>query len=156
MAHLKTFATREDAPLRKQWKFTLTRRLYEQGYLRQDILNLYLFIDWLMRLPQGLEASFIEDLEQYEREKQMPYVTTIERKAKEEGRQEGRQEGLIEGVLNAIELGLNLKFGQEGLQLLPEISQISDLTVLQAIQSGLLQVHTLEELRSIYAIVSPE
>ena len=142
MAHLKALETREDAPLRKQWKFTLTRRLYEQGYQRQNVLNLYLFIDWLMMLPPGIEASFIQELEQYEREKQMPYVTTIERRAK--------QEGLVEGALNAIELGLRLKFGQDGLQLLPEISQISDLAVLQAIQSGLLQGNALDELRSIY------
>ena len=146
MAHLKTLETRDDAPLRKQWKFTLTRRLYEQGYQRQDVLNLYLFIDWLMQLPQGIEASFIKELEQYEREKQMPYVTTVERNAKERG----RQEGLLEGALNAIELGLRLKFGQDGLQLLPEIAQISDLDLLQSIQSGLLEGKPLDELRAIY------
>ena len=45
MAHLKVLETRDDASLRKQWKFTLTRRLYELGYQRQDVLNLYLFMD---------------------------------------------------------------------------------------------------------------
>ena len=95
-----------------------------------------------MQLPEGVEASFLQELEQYEQEKQMPYVTTIERRAK--------QKGLIEGALNAIELGLRLKFGQDGLQLLPEITQISDLTILQTIQAGLLQGSPLDELRSIY------
>jgi hypothetical protein len=45
MAHLKTKATRNDAQARKEWKFRLTRRLYEQGYERQDILNLFRFLD---------------------------------------------------------------------------------------------------------------
>ena len=45
MTHLKTKETRQDAQARKDWKFRLTRRLYELGYERQDILNLFRFID---------------------------------------------------------------------------------------------------------------
>jgi hypothetical protein len=45
MAHLKTKETRNDAMARKEWKFKLTRSLYERGYERQDILNLFRFID---------------------------------------------------------------------------------------------------------------
>lgn len=66
MAHLRTKATREDAQLRKEWKFRLTRRLYEQGYKRQDILNLFRFIDWMMELPDALKQEFRAELEQYE------------------------------------------------------------------------------------------
>lgn len=72
----------------------------------------------------------------------MPYVTSIERIAK--------QEGLREGLLEGIKLGLELKFGNEGLQLLPEISQIQDIEVLKEIQSGIKQAGSTEELRSIY------
>lgn len=78
--------------------------------------------------------------------KQMPYVTSIERMAKEEG----RQEGLREGILESIELGLSQKFEEDGLQLLPEISKISDLEVLKAVQASLWQAKTLDELRPIY------
>jgi hypothetical protein len=42
MAHLKTKETRNDAVARKEWKFRLTRSLYERGFERQDILNLFL------------------------------------------------------------------------------------------------------------------
>jgi hypothetical protein len=41
MAHLKTKETRNDAVARKEWKFRLTKMLYERGYDRQDILNLF-------------------------------------------------------------------------------------------------------------------
>jgi hypothetical protein len=61
--HLRTKATREDSQLRKEWKFRLTRKLYEQGYKRQDILNLFRFIDWMMELPDGLKQIFRAELE---------------------------------------------------------------------------------------------
>jgi uncharacterized protein Smg (DUF494 family) len=69
MAHLKTKETRNDAVARKEWKFKLTRSLYEQGYERQDILNLFRFIDWILELPEGLKQSFRNELEEYERER---------------------------------------------------------------------------------------
>jgi hypothetical protein len=87
MTHLKTKETRQDAQVRKDWKFRLTRRLYELGYERQDILNLFRFIDWMMELPEGLKQAFRTELELYEQERQMPYVTSIEQMAKAEERQ---------------------------------------------------------------------
>ncbi len=59
---------------------------------------------------------------------------------------EGRREELLSG----IELGLELKFGAEGLQLMPEISQITDLDVLKTIREGLRTMNSLEEIRQIY------
>jgi hypothetical protein len=31
---------------RKAWKWSLTRMLYERGYGREQIINLFRFIDW--------------------------------------------------------------------------------------------------------------
>ena len=58
MAHLKARDTRDDLLSRKEWKLRLTRRLYKQGYDRNDILELYRFIDWLIELPAPIEAVF--------------------------------------------------------------------------------------------------
>ncbi len=63
---------------------------------------------------------------------------------------EGEERGMRQGMLSGIELGLELKFGTVGLELMPEISQISDLERLRAIQEGIKTVNTLEELRQIY------
>jgi len=38
-------------------------------------------------------------LEQIEEEKKMPYVTSVERLAKEEGREEGREAGILIGQI---------------------------------------------------------
>ena len=57
MAHLKTKATRRDPQARLVWKLSLVKRLYEKGYERRDIVELFRFIDWLLRLPDELEPK---------------------------------------------------------------------------------------------------
>ncbi len=97
MAHLQTQATRRNPEARLNEKLRIVRRLYERGYSRQDILNLFRFIDWVLVLPAGLEAQFQVELAQLEAERKMPYVTSVERMGIEKGRQEGRLEGRLEG-----------------------------------------------------------
>ena len=65
---------------------------------------------------------------------------------------EGEQQGLQQGILSAIEFGLELKFGTEGLQLLPEISEISDVDVLRAIKERLKTVNSVSEVIQIYRV----
>lgn len=158
MAHLKAQQTRNNRNERLQWKLILTKRLYEQDYSREDVVNLFRFIDWLMSLPEDLEADFWQQIQQLEVERQMPYITSVERsgiqkglaQGLEQGLEQGRSEGIREGLLEGIALGLRLKFGSVGLSLLPEISQIAQLEQLKAILAGLAEANTLEQLRSIY------
>ncbi|MGI2905184.1 Rpn family recombination-promoting nuclease/putative transposase [Tolypothrix sp. VBCCA 56010] len=70
----------------------------------------------------------------------------------QQGEIRGETRGETRGLLSAIELGLELKFGSQGLQLMPEISQITDLDVLRAIREGLRTMNSLEEIRQIYTI----
>jgi predicted transposase YdaD len=67
--------------------------------------------------------------------------------------QQGEQRGILLGrrqeILSGIEVALEIKFGNDGLQLLPVISQILDLERLKAIQGSLKRVSTLDELRQI-------
>jgi len=55
-----------------------------------------------------------------------------------------------QALLQGIQLGLQLKFGSQGLDIFGEISAIDDLNLLQTITSSLLTVDRLEELRQIY------
>jgi predicted transposase YdaD len=75
-----------------------------------------------------------------------PWYQEILNKGRIEGRVEGRREELLLG----IELGLELKFGSDGLQLMPEISQIADVDILRTIREGLRIMNTLDEVRHIY------
>lgn len=92
MAHLKTRATRRDPEDRLRWKTRLVRRLYEGGWQRKDVLELFWFIDWLLALPPELERRFKTEVAELE-ENKMRYVTSIERMGREDGRQEGIEQG---------------------------------------------------------------
>ncbi|MDR1280769.1 MAG: DUF4351 domain-containing protein [Opitutaceae bacterium] len=110
-AHLAAQASRMDMTLRRETKWRLTRRLYELQYGKQDILELFRLIDWLITLPRELELAFRQDLVNYEKQKIMPYITSIERLGREEGRQEGREEGRQEGEILVLRRLLRRRFG---------------------------------------------
>ena len=52
--------------------------------------------------------------------------------------------------LVAIKLGLELKFGAEGLKIYPEIKKLEDPDLLEAISEGIKAAENIEELRKIY------
>ncbi len=83
MAHLKSKSVKKGES-RKRWKLHLMRLLFERGYDRQDILELFRFIDWLVELPEDMERQFQEELTEITEEKKMPYMTSIERLARKE------------------------------------------------------------------------
>jgi Uma2 family endonuclease len=56
-----------------------------------------------------------------------------------------------QALLQGIQLGLQLKFGSQGLDIFDEISALDDLNLLQTITASLLTVDRLEELRQIYS-----
>ncbi|HEV3255256.1 MAG TPA: hypothetical protein VG013_00115 [Gemmataceae bacterium] len=69
----------------------------------------------------------------------MPFLTTPERL------------GLKKGLLQGIEVSLEVKFGAEGLRLLPEIRQLYDHEVLQAVLEAIKTAATPEDLRRVWA-----
>jgi hypothetical protein len=154
MAHLKAQETRNDARERFSSKLYLTRRLYEQGYEREDVINLFRFIDWVMSLPEELEQDFWREVIQLQEDRRMPYITSIERLATQKGIEQGIEQSLqqMRQILwESIELSLRQRFGDEGLEVLSEISEIEDVEQLRAILRGLLTtVNTLDELRQLY------
>jgi len=103
-----------------------------------DVRNLFRFIDWMMDLPRELEDQFLQDVHQYEEEKRMPYITPAERIWMEKG------------LLKGIELGLEVKFGAEGLKLLPEIRELSDLQVIEEVLQAIKTATTPEQVRQIW------
>lgn len=142
MAHLAAVQTLSDRLQRKQQKLSLVRRLYQQGFEREDVLNLLAFVDWVLTLPQDLEREFQHEVEQLEAEQRMQYVTSFERS--------GIEKGKLEALLKGIALGLKLKFGETGQNLLPEIESIQDVNLLEAILSGIDTASTVSQLRQIY------
>jgi Domain of unknown function (DUF4351) len=87
-AHLAAQATKnkESQQRRRKQKFALTTKLYEKGLSRQEVINLFRFIDWAMTLPPELEEAFRNDLVAYNGGENMTYITSIERMAMAKGK----------------------------------------------------------------------
>lgn len=165
MAHLKVQETKDDTNQRYLWKRKLIRMLYERKYSKEDILEMFRFLDWLIVLPEDLEQKLEQELEEMERSESMPYITGIERRAIQrglekgmqeglekgmelglrEGRQEGRQEGLLEEAREAVLDNLEIKFGDVPKELFQTISSIPDLNLLKSLRKKAIQVTSLEE-----------
>lgn len=139
LAHLKTLETRRDPANRQTWKVRLVKGLYERGLRAEDVRQLFRFIDWIMDLPKPLVTLFWQEIARYEEEKRMPFLTTPERL--------GMEKGLLEG----IEMLLKIKFGAEGLQLLPEIREVSDVELLRTVVRAIETAKTPDELRRVWA-----
>lgn len=105
MTHLKAQETKRNEPERKQWKLTLIKRLYERGYDRSAIINLFAFIDWLLILSNEAKVSFWQELRTYEEERQMPYITSVE----QIGYDRGIEEKAIAIALNMLRKNLDVE-----------------------------------------------
>ena len=138
LAHLKARQTHGDPAGRHAWKVRLVRNLYERGFSVKDVRELFRLIDWLMELPPALGRVFRQDMDKIQEEKRMPYVTSIERLARGEG------------VCLGIESLLRVRFGDEGLKLMPEIREIYEEEKLEAILIALETATSPEEVRRLW------
>src|SRR5207302_4910505 len=112
LAHLKARETQGNPTNRHTWKLRLVRGLYERGFSAKDVRDLFRLIDWMMELPPPLREVFWKELTNIQEERRMPFITTPERV------------GHCRGMRRSIELLLRMRFGDEGLKLMPEIHQI--------------------------------
>ncbi len=136
LAHVQALATRDDPNQRRLWKLRVVKGLYERNWTEEDIRQLFRLIDWIMDLPDELEAQFHEEMFHFEEEKKMPFITSVER------------HGFAEGFSEAIEFGLELKFGQAGRKLLPAIRTVKDVELLRALKRTIKKAKTLDEVRN--------
>jgi Domain of unknown function (DUF4351) len=137
MSHLKTRETKGNAIDRKAWKVRLVKRLYELGYDRSEVLNLFRFVDWVMILPEGLKRTFWEELKTYEEERQMPYITSVE--------EIGYDRGLVQGERSLILRQLNRRIGAIPDRMVDRINHLS-ITRLESLGEALLDFSTIEDL----------
>ena len=84
----------------------------------------------------------------------MPYITSFERLAKEEGeargRVEGRVEGRAEGLQDGIAIALRVKFGEAGGKLADEVRQIADWAILGRIINSIERSKDVAEVRQAW------
>ncbi len=143
LAHLKARETHGDPASRCDWKIRLVRNLLERSFTPKDVRELFRVIDWLMELPPPLATVFRQEIEKMQEEKRMPYITSIERF------------GLRRGMCRGIETLLHMRFGAEGLKLMPEIREIHEEETLEAILQALGAGVSLEDVRRVWLPGTP-
>jgi hypothetical protein len=110
-AHLSALRTRRNVGRRFAAKRELVRLLYEQGWERQRVIDLFAIIDWMLALPKEMEQKVWQDIDEIERKAQMKYVTSVERLAIERGREKWMAEGETKGKLETLTRLLTRRFG---------------------------------------------
>lgn len=141
MAHLKTKATQQNPESRLQWKLSLVRSLYERGYSRDDVVQLFRFIDWVMVLPEELARGFKQVVRSYEEADRMRYVTSIERLA--------IQEGIVQTSRRHIIQVLETRFGEIPSSMVEVINGINDSSVLQTIFTRAIAIGSMAEFQQV-------
>lgn len=149
MAHLKTKATRGVPQERKQWKWSLMRRLFERGYSREDIVRLFRLIDRMMVLPQELQREFKEELSRYQEDSQMPFLSRIELDAKQEGIEEGLQQGILQTAREAVLEVLETRFEVVPSEVMEAVNQIEDTPLLKQLLKQAIAIPSIEEFQQL-------
>ncbi|MFT0533862.1 DUF4351 domain-containing protein, partial [Castellaniella hirudinis] len=98
-------------------KLQLVRRLQHYGYDPVVAMQVYRLIEWMIALPEDLEAEFLQTVETLTKENEMTYVTLIERaghaRGHAEGLVEGKAEGSVEGQSKTLLLQIQRRFGPQ-------------------------------------------
>ena len=66
----------------------MTKLLYDHGYDKRAVIELYRFIDWLIFLPADLQRAYSAEIDRIEEGRKMPYLSLREREAIAKGSQQ--------------------------------------------------------------------
>ncbi len=146
-AHLQTQQTRSQVEVRYQEKLRIAKSLYQRGYTRPEILELFRLIDWMMTLPPEIEQGFRQEIQRYEEENQMLTVFTIESMAREEGMIQKAQEDIIEV--------LEIRFEGVAESLIKLIKSIEELEPLRILHRQAITINSLAEFQELAEQVKP-
>jgi hypothetical protein len=101
-AYLKAFEVAGNVKERYAWKKRFLLELYQRGMKHETRLAIFKFIDWIMALPEEMDAELYKETEIFEETTTMPYMTTPQRI--------DMKRGLAQGIAAILEI----KFGEAG------------------------------------------
>lgn len=140
LAHLASIRTRSAPKARLQWRWMLTRALYERGHDRKDVLELLRFLDWLLALPPELEDVYVERYDRLEKECEMPYRMKFELEAEKRGEALGEARGQRRTIRSVLEA----RFGVLPSDLSARLEEVTDTEQLAALARHAALVPSLE------------
>ena len=134
LAHLQAKKTKNRTEDRYRVKLHLIRSLYQRGFSQQQIIDLFRFIDWVLRLPEEADKRLLEEVYNFEENQKMPYISSAERFGEEKGFQKGiqfgKQKWQQEGKASTLLSQLEYRFGEVSSDYREKISN-ADLSTLE-------------------------
>ena len=124
--------------------------MYQHGFEADQARKLFRLMDWMTPLTWELDVDFRELLHQSKTHKVMPFVTSIERFAREEGLSEGLSRGQMLALKESIRDLLEARFGVAPREILVQLDGVSDLTTLRL---WLRRTATIESLEAFQALM---
>jgi len=149
LIQLRKIQAGRDVQQRYRFKLAFIRELYSRGSEQDDILKLFRFMDYILRLPDDLASRFRSELESIEEKLSMPYVTSVERLAKQEGIEQGFERGIEQGLQSIRDLLLQtiqIRFGQIPDPLRASINACTSTEQLSAFHRQALLANSLDDL----------
>jgi predicted transposase YdaD len=98
-----------------------------------------------------LETALVQEIMRWDMAvlHESPWYQEILREGQARGEALGEERGQRQGIISSIETSLDAKFGSDGLELMPQIVQISELERLKLILRDIITANTVGELRQI-------
>lgn len=131
-AHLCAQIAGKDVGVGYESKLSLIKSLYERGYKREDIVQLFRLIDWFIALPKREEDRLWQEIQTLEEERKMPYITSVERI------------GIRKGQQGAILRILEVRFENIPQKLREAIGKIDNIEVLETLLVQAVTTQSLE------------
>jgi len=93
MAQIKAKRLKGNSEGLFDFRLGLTRSLYHRGYSREQVIELFNFIGWMIQLPETLESRLVEAIKAVEEELKMPYINFVEQYGIKQGLEQGIEQG---------------------------------------------------------------
>ncbi|MEI8185740.1 MAG: DUF4351 domain-containing protein, partial [Chlorobiaceae bacterium] len=141
--HILTRQTRKEHQERYEAKLSLVRILYNRHWDKQRVIDLFKVIDWIMTLPVWLETQIWQEIETIEEQKNMQYITSVERIAIAKGITQGITQGIAKGESKLLKRLLERRFGALPAWVTEKLSNATE-PALEAWGEAILTAPTLE------------
>ncbi len=136
--------TRRSPAERQAWKVRLAKGLYGRGMDPEDVRHLFRFFDWVMERRSPRNSSSRKN------------STHSSRRSVCRSSTSSNGEALAKGLLQGIEACLKVKFGAEGLELMPELRQIRDHELLGKVLDRIDVAASPDDLRRVWTRIAVE
>ena len=103
----------------------------------------------MVNLPEAAEQEFKREIQDFEEENQMPYITSVERLARQEGISQGISQGIAEGIIqkgreDVIEV-LEVRFQEVPTEIIQKINEIQDPALLKTLLREAIALESVEQ-----------